>query len=100
MRNHYKYLKIYQIYLVISQISYTFALLKDNTNLQNISLMQVTDTKIIVDHGIKQKIKQLTGVSYPTIAKALRGQCKDNILTRSIRQAALELGGVEIPNEN
>lgn len=53
--------------------------------------------KILVEPGEKMYLKELFGVSYPTIRKALNG-LSDSILSIQIRKAALERGGVEKGN--
>lgn len=53
-------------------------------------------SQILVSSGVKVKIKNLLGFSYPTIREALNGRSNtDN--AKKIRTLALELGGVEKP---
>lgn len=52
--------------------------------------------QIIVNHGIKNRIKEDLNTTYPTIRAALYG-ITDTKLSQEIRALALELGGVEVP---
>ena len=58
------------------------------------------ENKILVDLGVKTIIKnEMKLGSYPTIQKALEGRAKTP-KDLEIRKAALQLGGVEIENQN
>jgi len=47
---------------------------------------------ILVDHGTRKEIARVLKCTYPTIKKAL--ECKsDTLLSRKIRQAAINRGG-------
>ena len=52
--------------------------------------------QIIVNHGIKNRIKEDLNTTYPTIRAALYG-ITNTKLSKEIRALALELGGVEVP---
>lgn len=52
---------------------------------------------ILVNVGEKKKLKDLFGVSYPTVRKALRGEANTPLLLK-IREAAIKRGGVEVEN--
>lgn len=51
--------------------------------------------EIIVKHSLKGEIKKTLNTSYPTIRLALLGETKTKKAI-SIREKALELGGVEV----
>ena len=50
---------------------------------------------ILVNIGEKKKLKELFGVTYPTVRKALRGDASTPLLIQ-IREAAIKRGGVEV----
>ncbi len=50
---------------------------------------------ILVNIGEKKKLKELFGVSYPTVRKALRGEASTPLLIQ-IREAAIKRGGAEV----
>jgi divalent metal cation (Fe/Co/Zn/Cd) transporter len=51
--------------------------------------------KIIVAHGKKQKLQKLFNACHVTVRKALNGEKEDD-LSKRIRKAALEDGGLEV----
>ncbi len=52
-------------------------------------------TKILVNHGDKQKIMKIFQCSYPTVRTALNGKVNSS-LAHKIRKTAIEYGGVEV----
>lgn len=54
--------------------------------------------KIVVDHGIRKRLKEEGYGSYPTIRAALNCECNSDVAKR-IRQRALHLGGVVLEAE-
>lgn len=51
--------------------------------------------RIIVEHGIQKKLEGIFNVSHVTVRRALRGE-RNNDLSKRIRKAAIENGGVEM----
>lgn len=51
--------------------------------------------KIFLAHTKKKHLRQMLGVSYPTIRKALNGITK-SIVAKEIREKAIEIGGEEM----
>lgn len=54
--------------------------------------------EILIKHKSKKKIKESLNTTYPTIRLALLGDV-DTDLAKRIRAKALELGGVEVPQQ-
>lgn len=51
--------------------------------------------KLLVDLGVRNKIRTAFNCSYPTISTALNGK-ENTALQKKIRVMALELGGIEV----
>ena len=51
--------------------------------------------KILVAEGEKGRLREIFGISYPTVRDALNGK-KQNYLAIKIRKAAIERGGIEV----
>lgn len=56
-----------------------------------------TGNKILIEYGLKKELLSLG--SYPTIDKALDGDCRTP-QKLNIRYKAIELGGIEIKNNH
>ena len=57
--------------------------------------------KILMDLGGKMRLRQIFGVSYPTVRAALNGKTQTALAQRIRRTAVKELGGVEMkPSAN
>lgn len=55
--------------------------------------------EILVKHYVKRAIIDSLNTTYPTVRKALRGK-GDSDLILKIREKALELGGVEVKDND
>jgi len=55
--------------------------------------------EILVKHYMKKAIIDSLNTTYPTVRKALRGK-GDTALIKKIREKALELGGVEVKDND
>jgi len=51
--------------------------------------------KLLVDLGVRNKIRAAFNCSYPTISTALNGS-ENTALQKKIRVMALQLGGIEV----
>ncbi len=51
--------------------------------------------RILVNNGVRKRIKDALNCSYPTVRTALKGKA-DTPLALQIRKVALEMGGVEV----
>lgn len=57
--------------------------------------------RILVDLGGKMRLREIFGVSYPTVRDALNGKTRTALAQRIRRTAIRELGGVEMkPSAN
>lgn len=55
--------------------------------------------EILVKNNVKKQIKESIGVSYFTVRSALLGQTNTKLALK-IREKALELGGVEVKDND
>lgn len=55
--------------------------------------------EILVKHYMKKAIIESLNTTYPTVRKALRGKGKTDLIMK-IREKALELGGVEVKDND